>query len=64
LPETGIRFRLPKFRLVINKDTPKNGRGVMPDIPVLPTREALIQNRDLKVEKVRALITAAKINPS
>jgi Peptidase family S41 len=64
LPETGIRFRLPKFRLVINKDTPKNGRGVMPDIPVSPTREALIQNRDLKVEKVRALITAAKTNPS
>ncbi|ULQ51670.1 S41 family peptidase [Flavihumibacter fluvii] len=56
LPETGIRFRLPKFRLVINKDTEKNGRGVMPDIMVQPTRTSMIQNRDLKVEKVRELI--------
>lgn len=58
LPETGVRFRLPKFRLVMNKDTEKNGRGVMPDIYVQPTREAVIQNRDLKVEKVRDLILA------
>jgi C-terminal processing protease CtpA/Prc len=58
LPETGVRFRLPKFRLVMNKDTEKNGRGVMPDIYVHSTREAVIQNRDLKVEKVRDLILA------
>lgn len=58
LPETGIRFRLPKFRLVIDKDTPKTGHGVMPDIKVQPTRASLIQNRDLKVEKVRELITS------
>ncbi|MBZ5859052.1 S41 family peptidase [Flavihumibacter profundi] len=56
LPETGIRFRLPKFRLVIDKDTEKNGRGVIPDIVIPPTRSSLIQNRDLKVEKVRELI--------
>ena len=59
LPETGIRFRLPKFRLVINKETEKDGRGVLPDIKVQPTRASLIQNRDLKVEKVRELIIAA-----
>ena len=56
LPETGIRFRLPKFRLVINKETEKTGHGVIPDIIVQPTRSSLIQNRDLKVEKVRSLI--------
>jgi hypothetical protein len=56
LPETGIRFRLPKFRLVIDKNTTKDGRGVLPDIEVKSTRESLIQNRDLKVELVRGLI--------
>lgn len=56
LPETGIRFRLPKFRLVINKEATNNGRGVLPDIEVKPTVESIRQNRDLKVEKVRDLI--------
>ena len=26
LPNTGLRFRLPRFRMVINKDRVKNGR--------------------------------------
>lgn len=62
LPETGIRFRLPKFRLVIDKETEKTGRGVIPDIIVQPTRSSLIQNRDLKVEKVRSLIISGAAN--
>lgn len=56
LPNTKVRFRLPLFRLVINKDYPKNGRGIMPDVEVLPTVEAIRKNRDFKLEKVRALI--------
>jgi hypothetical protein len=56
LPETGIRFRLPKFRLVINKNAVKDGRGVLPDIEVKATRQSVIENRDLKVEAVRQLI--------
>ncbi len=59
LPETGVRFRLPKFRLVIDKNRVKDGRGVLPDLEVKTTRESLIQNRDLKVEAVRALIENA-----
>lgn len=57
LPESGIRFRLPRFRLVIDKNKPKDGRGVMPDIEVKTTREDIMQNRDPKVELVRKLIT-------
>lgn len=56
LPETGIRFRLPKFRLVIDKHAIKDGRGVLPDIEVKTTRPSLLENRDVKVETVRQLI--------
>lgn len=62
LPETGIRFRLPKFRLVMDKETAIDGRGVIPDIEVKPSRNSVIQNRDLKVETVRSLILSGNTN--
>jgi Peptidase family S41 len=60
LPETGIRFRLPLFRLVIDKTIPKDGRGVQPEIASLPTIDAIRRNADFKVEKVMELIKADK----
>jgi C-terminal processing protease CtpA/Prc len=60
LPETGVRFRLPLFRLVIDKNIPKNGRGVQPEVPALPTIEAIRRNTDFKVEKVMKLIEEDK----
>lgn len=60
LPETGIRFRLPLFRLVIDKSVPKDGRGVQPEVPALPTIEAIRRNADFKVEKVMKLIAEDK----
>ncbi len=62
LPETGIRFRLPRFRLVINKDAVNSGGGVMPDILVKPTRETILQNRDPKVERVRQMILQSSLS--
>ncbi|SDE20630.1 S41 family peptidase [Niabella drilacis] len=56
LPATQIRFRLPLFRLVTDKSIPKDGRGVQPEIRVLPTVEAIRQGRDYKMEKVKDLI--------
>ncbi|HVG14493.1 MAG TPA: S41 family peptidase, partial [Chitinophagaceae bacterium] len=56
LPLTRLRFRLPLFRLVINKDLPKTGYGIYPEVPALPTVHDIRQNRDFKMEKVRALI--------
>ena len=56
LPVTGVRFRLPLFRLVIDKDVPKNGRGVQPEVPSLPTTDAIRRNIDYKLEKVMELI--------
>lgn len=56
LPETGIRFTLPKFRLVMDKELVKEGRGVMPDIYVGPSVEAIRKGYDPKVEVVREII--------
>jgi hypothetical protein len=62
LPITGVRFRLPKFRLVVNKNWPKDGRGVQPDIISLPTVDAIKRGIDYKVETVRQLILANATN--
>lgn len=56
LPETGIRIRLPLFRLVIDKDLPKDGRGVQPEVISAPTTEAIRKGVDYKMEKVLELI--------
>ena len=56
LPATGVRFRLPLFRLVIDKNAPKNGRGILPEVASTPTVEAIIRNTDFKVEKAMELI--------
>jgi hypothetical protein len=55
LPNTRIRFRLPLFRLVIDKDEVK-GRGVIPEVEAPPTVEAIRNNVDYKTEKVIRLI--------
>ncbi len=56
LPHTGIRFRLPRFRLVINKNKTKDGRGVLPDIEVKPSAANIKKGIDAKMEYVKSLI--------
>jgi hypothetical protein len=60
LPVTGVRFRLPLFRLVIDKNNPKNGKGIQPEIPSFPTAEAIRKNIDYKLEKAIQLIQKDK----
>jgi hypothetical protein len=60
LPETGIRFRLPLFRLVMDKNNIKNGRGVQPEMEVKPTIEAIRRGDDYKLNKVMELIKKEK----
>lgn len=60
LPETGVRFRLPLFRLVIDKTIVKNGRGVPPEVESFPTIDAIRRNADFKAEKVMELIKKDK----
>lgn len=59
LPNTGVRFRLPLFRLVIDKEETK-GSGVQPEVPALPTLQAIKRNEDYKMEKVKELIRKGK----
>jgi hypothetical protein len=56
LPNTKVRFRLPKFRLVMDKDLVKEGRGIIPDIQVSPTRETIIRGIDPKAAVIRHII--------
>lgn len=60
LPKTKIRFRLPLFRLVINKDIPKNGRGIQPEIFSGPTIDAVKKGADYKLDKALELINEDK----
>lgn len=62
LPETGIQFRLPLFRLVMNKNYPKNGRGIQPEVEVEPTVDAIRRGADYKMDKVIKLIHAEREN--
>jgi len=64
LPVTGVRFRLPKFRLVMDKNMVKEGRGVMPDIEVHATPEMIRKGIDPKVEAVKELIKKAQNHTS
>ena len=59
LPNTKVRFRLPLFRLVIDKNEQK-GRGVMPEVEAGPSVRAIRRNEDYKMDKVLELI---KSNP-
>lgn len=62
LPETKVRFRLPLFRLVMDKNSPKTGKGVQPEIEAKPTIEAIKNGVDFKLEKVMELIKKDKEN--
>ncbi|HEY0042143.1 MAG TPA: peptidase S41, partial [Flavisolibacter sp.] len=59
LPNTGVRFRLPLFRLVIDNEAEK-GRGVQPEVLSLPTVEAIRRSEDYKMEKVKELIRKSR----
>ena len=63
LPETGLRFRLPLFRLVIDKNAPKNGRGVQPEVESFPTIDAVKKGADYKLDKAMEMIKKDKTPP-
>jgi hypothetical protein len=60
LPETGVRFRLPKFRLVMDSSLVDEGRGVMPDVYAAPSVIDIRYGRDVKLGAVRALIESRR----
>ncbi|GGB10915.1 peptidase S41 [Puia dinghuensis] len=56
LPITKVRFRLPRFRLVVDRQREKNGRGILPDVEALPTIDAIGKGFDFKTARVKELI--------
>jgi hypothetical protein len=56
LPVTGIRFRLPRFHLVVDKNRVKDGRGVMPDVTASPSVDQILRGEDFKMSKAKELI--------
>ncbi len=56
LPITKLRVRLPFFRIVQYNHVAKDGRGVMPDVYIPPTTEAIIRGLDKKMMVVKEMI--------
>lgn len=63
LPNTHLRVRLPLFRLVQYHHVPKDGRGVMPDIYIGTSYEALLKGYDKKLQVVMEMIKAKSHTP-
>ena len=57
LPNSGLIVSLPLYRLVIDKNRPK-GRGIMPDIEIKPSSQAIRDGYDIKISEVRKMIKA------
>jgi hypothetical protein len=55
LPNTKIKVGLPIYRLVMDKNRPK-GRGIMPDIEIQPSSDAIKKGVDLKLIEIRRFI--------
>jgi len=55
LPNTRVRFRLPLFRLVIDRNEQK-GRGLMPEVESKPSVEAIRKGIDFKMQKALEII--------
>jgi len=49
-------MRLPLFRMVMNKELPNDGKGIIPDIQVGSTIESVRRNYDNKMLKATQLI--------
>ena len=58
LPNSKLRVTLPLYRLVIDSTRVKDGRGIMPNIYIVPSSNAIKNGVDLKIDKVKELINA------
>ena len=57
LPNTKLQVRLPMYRYVMNKTRPK-GKGLVPDVEIYPSSNAIKNGIDLKILAIRKLIEA------
>lgn len=59
LPHSKIVLTMPLMRLVSASTNPKDGHGLMPDIEIIYTPQAVIQKQDLELEKALELIKSS-----
>ncbi len=55
LPNSGLQVSLPMYRLVMDPTRPK-GHGILPDILINPSSEAIKRGVDLKMTRIMELI--------
>ena len=60
LPNSHIEVILPLYRIVNDAARQKDGRGIMPDIYVGPSADAIKKGIDPKMQKVKELIGTKK----
>lgn len=56
LPNTGLRIRLPLFKLVQYQHIETKGTGLMPDVYIGPDWRDILNGVDTKMEKVKQII--------
>jgi C-terminal processing protease CtpA/Prc len=56
LGNTGLRMRLPVYRIINKREGNNNGRGVMPDIEIKPASGSIRLNKDVKMIKAENMI--------
>lgn len=57
LPNTKVSVSLPLFRIVLDKDRLKTGRGVLPDVESGPSSAIIKAGIDGKMDKVKEIIS-------
>ncbi|NCI48353.1 peptidase S41 [Sediminibacterium roseum] len=60
LPNSKIRISLPMYRLVMDASRPK-GRGIIPDLPIPPSVQAIRNGTDVKLFTIHELIRNGKL---
>ena len=56
LPNSGVKIRMPLFRLVPDSTTANDGRGVIPDIVIKPSSASFKQGYDPAMTTTLSLI--------
>jgi len=52
LPNSKLRVTLPLYRIVMDVNRPHNGRGIIPDVIVNPSSNAISRGIDIKIDTI------------
>ena len=61
LPHSQIQVSLPMYKLVIDK-TREKGRGILPDLYISPSSQAIKKGIDPKMIKIKSLLQPTSVN--